>query len=211
MNAIRHNAMDGFGLYPDLIEPSAARAMLDDVRAVVADAPLYTPRMPRSGKELSVRMTNCGPLGWFTDQATGYRYVDRHPETGRPWPAIPPSVLSIWRRVAGYPHPPEACLVNYYDETARLGLHRDQDEDAADAPVVSISLGDTALFRLGGPSRGDPTGSFKLASGAVVVLAGAARQCFHGVDRILPGTSRLLAEGGRFNLTLRRVTRPADA
>ena len=199
---------DGFGLFPDFVGAAAQRALLDDVRAVVAAAPLYTPGMPRSGKTLSVRMTNCGPLGWYTDRENGYRYVDRHPETGDSWPPMPESVLAIWRAVAPYEHPPEACLVNYYDADARLGLHRDQDEDAADAPVVSISLGDTALFRVGGPTRRDATRSLRLASGAVVVLAGQARQWFHGVDRILSGSSRLLAEGGRFNLTLRRVTRP---
>ena len=157
---------------------------------------------------MSVRMTNCGPLGWFTDKANGYRYVDRHPESGRRWPPIPERVLAVWRAVAGYPHPPEACLVNYYGAGARMGLHRDQDEDAVDAPVVSIALGDSALFRVGGPARKEPTRAIKLSSGAVVVLAGAARHHFHGIDRILPGTSRLLPEGGRFNLTLRRVTAP---
>jgi len=183
-------------------------ALLADLRAIIAAAPLYTPRMPRSGKAMSVRMTNCGPLGWFTDQDGGYRYVDRHPDTGRRWPAIPDRVRAIWDAVADYRHAPEACLINYYGPGARMGLHRDADEAAADAPVVSISLGDPARFRIGGPARRDPTRSFDLASGDVLVLAGAARHCFHGVDRIAAGTSNLVPEGGRFNLTLRRVTRP---
>jgi alkylated DNA repair protein (DNA oxidative demethylase) len=198
----------GLRVYPEFLDPPAQRALLSDLRAVIAAAPLYTPHMPRSGRPMSVRMTNCGTLGWYTDQARGYRYIDRHPETGRPWPPIPDGVLAVWSAVADYLHPPEACLVNYYGPGARMGLHRDQDEDAPDAPVVSMSLGDSALFRVGGPTRKGPTRAVKLASGAVVVLAGAARHHFHGVDRILPGTSRLLPEGGRFNLTLRRVTAP---
>ena len=104
---------------------------------------------------------------------------------------------------------PEACLINFYDPTAKMGLHQDRDETDFDAPVVSVSLGDCCLFRVGGLKRSDPTRSFRLNSGDVVVLGGDARLAFHGVDRIYPGTSTLLAEGGRINLTMRRVTRPA--
>ena len=154
---------------------------------------------------MSVRMTNCGPLGWFTD-AAGYRYQPTHPETGRPWPPIPDILMRAWSDLAGYPHPPEACLINYYGPEARMGLHQDRDEQDFDAPVVSLSLGDTGLFRVGGLKRSDPTRSFRLASGDAVALAGDMRLAYHGIDRILPGTSTLLPEGGRINLTLRRVT-----
>ncbi len=205
----RINDPSGLRVYPTYLDRTAQRAMVDDIRAVVRAAPLYIPRVPRSGQPMSVRMTNCGPLGWYTDQAAGYRYVDRHPASGLPWPRIPASVMAIWRALSGCSLPPEACLVNYYGPEARMGLHRDQDEAATSAPVISISLGDSAQFRIGGPTRKSASRSFKLASGAVVVLDGAARHYFHGVDRILPGTSRLLDEGGRFNLTLRRVTMPA--
>jgi alkylated DNA repair protein (DNA oxidative demethylase) len=156
---------------------------------------------------MSVRMTNCGPLGWYSDAEHGYRYQPMHPVTGRPWPPIPPLLLHAWDELAGYPHPPEACLINYYDADARMGLHQDRDEQDFDAPVVSLSLGDTGLFRVGGNRRSDSTQSFRLASGDAVVLVGASRLAFHGIDRILPGTSTLLAEGGRINLTLRRVNR----
>jgi DNA oxidative demethylase len=74
--------------------------------------------------------------------------------------------------------------------------------------VVSLSLGDCCLFRVGGLKRSDPTCSLRLSSGDAVVLGGDTRLAFHGVDRIEPGTSTLLAEGGRINLTMRRVTRP---
>ena len=157
---------------------------------------------------MSVRMTNCGPLGWLTDER-GYRYQENHPETGQPWPPMPALVLKAWADLARYPHPPEACLINWYDPSARMGLHQDRDEADFSAPVVSLSLGDTCLFRIGGLQRSDPTRSLRLASGDALVLGGEARLAFHGVDRILPGTSTLLPGGGRINLTLRRVTQPA--
>jgi DNA oxidative demethylase len=197
-------------LLPGFLNPDRQRALLADVRLIVAEAPLFSPTMPRTGSPYSVRMTNCGPLGWISDRA-GYRYDARHPGTGRPWPAIPAAIVELWRQATGVPFDPEACLVNYYGPTARLGLHRDADEDAREAPILSLSLGDTALFRIGGPERKSPTRSVRLGSGDAVVLEGPSRHWFHGVDRILPGTSRLLPEGGRFNLTLRRVTRPAAA
>jgi DNA oxidative demethylase len=200
--------LSGFRLVPAYLDPSAQKALLAELSAVFAAAPLYTPRMPKSGKPLSVRMTNCGPLGWVTDEA-GYRYQPLHPQTGNPWPAMPDIVIDAWKALARYPHPPEACLINYYGPAAKMGLHQDRDESDFDAPVVSLSLGDTCLFRIGGAKRGDPSRTLRLASGDAVVLAGKARLAFHGVDRIMPGTSTLLPQGGRINLTLRRVTLPA--
>jgi alkylated DNA repair protein (DNA oxidative demethylase) len=199
----------GVTLTPAYLDRAAQHELLAAVRAVIAAAPLYVPRMPRSGKPMSVRMTNCGALGWVTDAERGYRYQATHPETGASWPPIPDVLLEAWRQLGGYPHPPQACLVNFYAADARLGLHQDKDEQDFAAPVVSLSLGDACLFRVGGQKRNDPTRSIRLASGDVVVLGGEGRLAFHGVDRILPGTSTLLAEGGRINLTLRRVTRPA--
>lgn len=190
-------------------EQAAAVAAL---RAIVATAPFYVPAMPRTGRPFSVRMTNCGPLGWVSDRDGGYRYQPVHPVNGAPWPPIPPMILAVWDAVSGYPHPPEACLVNYYGADAKLGLHQDADEAATDAPVVSLSLGDACRFRLGSTVRSGPTRTFRLVSGDLVVLGGASRLAFHGVDRIYPGTSTLLRDwfpaGGRINLTLRRVTRP---
>ncbi len=203
--------IDGAGLrcYPGYLDRARQAAITAAVHEVVAAAPLFTPRMPKSGRPMSVRMSNCGPLGWLTDES-GYRYQETHPDTGRPWPPIPAALLAIWDDVAHYPHPPEACLINFYGAAAKMGLHQDRDEADFAAPVVSLSLGDSCLFRVGGQKRSDPTRSFRLNSGDVVVLGGASRLAFHSVDRIYPGTSTLLAEGGRINLTLRRVTRPRD-
>jgi alkylated DNA repair protein (DNA oxidative demethylase) len=198
----------GVKYFPQLLDRATQTALLADLRQVIAEAPLFTPTMPRSGKPMSVRMTNCGPLGWVTDKERGYRYQATHPETGKNWPPIPPALLDLWATVADYPFPPEACLVNYYSGAAKMGLHQDKDEDDFSAPVLSVSLGDTGLFRVGGTSRKDATQTFELNSGDVVVLGGEDRLAYHGIDRVLPGTSDLLAEGGRFNLTMRRVTKP---
>jgi DNA oxidative demethylase len=194
-------------LTPGYLDRAAQERLLADIDAVLRAAPLYTARMPKSGKPMSVRMSNCGPLGWVTDEA-GYRYQPTHPETGAPWPPIPNALIAAWQDLSGCPHAPEACLINHYADNARMGLHQDRDEEDFSAPVVSLSLGDTCLFRIGGTRRTEPTRSLRLASGDALVLAGEARLAFHGVDRILPGTSTLLPQGGRINLTLRRVSWP---
>ena len=195
---------------PQYLDRAAQELLLEDLRKAIEMAPLFTPVMPRTGKPFSVRMTNMGVLGWVSDRS-GYRYQPNHPATLRPWAPIPGSVMEIWSRVAGYAHPPEACLVNCYTQESRMGLHQDRDEEDFAAPVVSISLGDTALFRLGGPVRGGKTRSLKLASGDVLVLEGPSRLAFHGIDRVMGGTSTLLKTGGRINLTLRRVTKPPSS
>lgn len=197
----------GLKYLPGHLDKTAQRELVKTLRAAAAVAPLFTPIMPRTGRPFSVRMTNLGPLGWVSDRS-GYRYQPTHPETGRPWPLIPDMVLDIWRKLSGYPHDPEACLVNHYREGAKMGLHQDADEQDFSAPVISISLGDTAVFRIGGTERGGKTESFKLSSGDVLVMGGAARLCYHGIDRVLSGTSTLLKDGGQINLTLRRVTKP---
>jgi alkylated DNA repair protein (DNA oxidative demethylase) len=189
---------------PGHLDRPAQQALLDDIRDVVRQAPLYRPEMPRSGKPFSVRMTNCGDLGWVADK-NGYRYQDRHPLTGAPWPPIPDRLLKLWEQLSGAAVAPQACLVNFYDASARMGLHQDRDESDFSAPVLSVSLGDSCLFRIGGTERGQPTKSFRLESGDIVILGGESRLAFHGVDRIYPMTSTLLKDGGRINLTLRRV------
>ncbi len=198
LNGIRH--------LPGYLDRPAQERLVEAIRAVVADAPLYVPAMPGTGKPMSVKMTNCGALGWMTDKERGYRYQPTHPFTGKPWPPIPVELIDLWQSLAGYPKPPEACLVNFYSDDAKMGLHQDRDENDLQAPVLSISLGNTCLFRVGGLDRKDGTGSFRLSSGDVVILGGEGRLAFHGVDRIYPGTSTLLKNGGRINLTLRRVT-----
>lgn len=197
----------GLRYFPGFLDQQTQKRLVEYLRSEAAQAPLFTPVMPRTGRPFSVRMTNLGSLGWVSDRA-GYRYQATHPDTGQPWPPIPEMVLDAWRKVSGYPHDPQACLVNHYREGAKMGLHQDTDEEDFAAPVVSISLGDTAVFRIGGTERGGKTETVKLSSGDVVVMGGPSRLCYHGIDRVLSGTSRLLKDGGRINLTLRRVTKP---
>jgi alkylated DNA repair protein (DNA oxidative demethylase) len=202
-----HTLAPGVSHYPGYLDRAGQGTMLADIHAVMRAAPLFTPVMPRTAKPFSVRMTNCGPLGWVSDR-DGYRYQPAHPDTGEPWPAMPDAVLALWDALSAYPHRPQACLINCYVAGARMGLHQDRDEEDLDAPVVSLSLGDAAVFRFGGTVRKGATRSLRLESGDALVLAGPARLAFHGVDRILGGSSDLIEGGGRINLTLRRVTRP---
>lgn len=195
----------GLRYLPERLSRSDQEGLVEIIRGIVVEAPLYVPVMPGSGRPMSVRMTNCGSLGWVTDKERGYRYQETHPVTGHVWPAIPQELIELWREITGYPKDPEACLVNFYADDAKMGMHQDRDETDLSAPVLSISLGNTCLFRIGGLSRTDRTKSLKLASGDIFVLGGEGRLCFHGVDRIYPGTSTLLKAGGRINLTLRRV------
>jgi len=200
----------GFARYPLYFDTEQQAGLIEAVRAATKTAPFFQTYMPRTGTPLSVALTNFGPLGWVTDKEKGYRYEPVHPRTGHAWPAFPKALTDLWRAVTDYPAEPEACLVNWYREEkkAKMGLHIDWDEKATDAPVVSVSLGDPAMFRIGGPKRGGPTAGVKLFSGDVVVLGGDARRCYHGVSKVYYGESALVPSGGRINLTLRRVTLP---
>ena len=189
------------------LDETAQQDLVNRILHAIGEEFWFQPTTPRWNRPFSVRMSNLGTLGWVSDRR-GYRYQPVHPESGLPWPAMPAALQELWREVAGHPALPEACLVNLYRGTARMGLHQDRDEHDLSAPVVSVSLGDTAMFRLGGTERNAPTRSFPLASGDVLVLGGPARLAFHGIDRILPGSSTLIPGGGRINLTLRRVGQP---
>ncbi len=195
-------AAGGFAIHKGWLAPEAQAAMAADIAGIADAAPFFAPLTPW-GKPMSVRMTSAGRYGWFTD-AKGYRYVDRHPD-GSPWPPIPASVLAVWRALASAERDPDCCLVNWYGPSARMGLHRDSDEADFSWPVLSISLGDPAVFRMGGLARKDPTSTVLLESGDVVLFGGAARLAYHGIDRVRAGGSTLLPQGGRINLTLRVV------
>ncbi len=198
---------DGFAYYPEYFARPTQKALLTHVtNAVRGDAPFFQGYMPRTGQPISVVGSNFGPLGWIAD-IKGYRYEPLHPKTGKPWPSMPQILLDIWDDLTSYPAPPEACLINWYREGNKMGMHVDRDEHDLNAPIVSISLGDPARYRLGGQTRGGKTHALKLSSGDVVVLADEARKCYHGVDKIFYGRSTLVPKGGRINLTLRRVNR----
>jgi alkylated DNA repair protein (DNA oxidative demethylase) len=203
------NVMDGVSLWHGALSAGEQAELVAEVFRLAETAPFYRPVMPKSGKPFSVEETNFGSLGWISDIA-GYRYGPRHPYTDQAWPAIPHALLDLWNETSGYRAPPQCCLVNLYREGARMGLHQDMDEPALDAPVLSVSLGDEALFRIGGTSRRGPTRSLRLRSGDVLVFGGPARLAYHGIDRVLVGSSALIPGGGRVNLTLRRKNIPQD-
>jgi alkylated DNA repair protein (DNA oxidative demethylase) len=194
--------MEGFRFWPGALSASGQGDLLDELLAAVEQAPFYRPVTP-GGRPFSVEMTNLGPLGWVSDRA-GYRYQPTHPETGGPWPPMPEALLALWSDLTGWPEPPDACLVNRYRAGARMGMHQDLDERDHGAPVLSVSLGDTAVFRIGA-AGGGPTRTVRLASGDVCALTGPARLARHGIDRVIAGSSTLVPDGGRINLTLRRA------
>ena len=192
----------GFEIHSGKLDPEAQRALVADLRGVIAAAPMFSPLTPY-GKPMSVRMTSAGKYGWYADR-TGYRYESRHPG-GASWPAIPDSVLALWRELVSPDRDPDCCLINFYGKGARMGMHQDRDEADFSWPVLSVSLGDEGLLRIGNRTRGGKTESVWLKSGDVLVMGGAARLTYHGIDRIRFGSSPLLPRGGRINLTCRVV------
>ena len=198
--------MNGFQLLPGRLDRPAQSLLVAELDKIVTAAPLFTPVTP-GGQPFSVRMTNCGSLGWVSDRA-GYRYQAHHPVTGQAWPPIPVALLDLWAEHVDAQVPPDACLINFYGQGARMGLHQDRDEADFGFGVLSVSLGDTAVFRIGGTKRGGKTRSVRLSSGDVCILAGADRLAFHGIDRVISGSSQLISGGGRINLTLRKAGVP---
>lgn len=192
----------GVDIHKGYLDPAQQKQLVDVVRAIAKAAPLFQPEIP-FGRKMSVQMTAAGQFGWFSDRS-GYRYIPHHPN-GQPWPAIPAKILRIWEDITGMAQDPQCCLVNYYGTHAKMGMHQDKDEADFRWPVISISLGDDARFRIGNTTKGGPTEKIWLQSGDVAVLGGEARLAYHGIDKIREGSSSLLAQGGRINLTLRVV------
>ena len=183
-----------------------APVLLADLGRVLAEAPLRHMVTP-GGYRMSVAMTNCGALGWVSD-GSGYRYDAADPESGRRWPAMPASFLSLARQAAAeagfVAFEPDACLVNRYEPGARLTLHQDRNERDFDQPIVSVSLGLPAVFLFGGRKRGDRTRKVPLTHGDVAVWGGPARLNHHGVLTLRDGEHALTGRC-RINLTLRRA------
>lgn len=192
-------------LLPGFAAPRA-EAVWQAILTVLDAAPLRAMSTP-GGRPMSVQTSSCGPLGWVSDRR-GYRYSDRDPASGQPWPAMPASLLALAQdaaAAAGFPHfMPDACLINRYLPGARMGLHQDRDERDFAAPIVSLSLGLPAVFLFGGLRRGDPAVRVPLGHGDVVVWGGVDRLRFHGVQPVLPGQHPLLG-AQRVNLTWRRA------
>jgi alkylated DNA repair protein (DNA oxidative demethylase) len=174
--------------------------------AIAAQAPFRHMLTP-GGHQMSVAMTNCGSNGWVTDRR-GYRYDSVDPESGKPWPPMPPSFRALAERAAaeaGFDgFAPDACLVNRYQPGARMSLHQDRDEGDFGAPIVSVSLGLPAVFLFGGLQRSDKTQRYRLEHGDIAVWGGPARLVFHGVAPLADGEHPRIGRQ-RINLTFRRA------
>lgn len=197
-----------FRIFEKRLDREAQEKLLEDIRAVIKEAPLLAP-VTKNGQKFNLRLTNCGTHGWLSDEK-GYRYEAAHPETKKPWPAMPQSIhdlaVALAKESGFSTFRPEVCLINHYEGTGRLGMHQDKDELDFSAPIVSVSLGDECIFQFGGVKKTDPVKDYRLKSGDCVVWGGDLRLAYHGVKKIVPGSSTLLPNGGRYNLTVRQVT-----
>jgi DNA oxidative demethylase len=176
------------------------------LRDIAAQAPFRHMQTP-GGHEMSVAMTNCGAVGWVTDRS-GYDYASSDPQSGKPWPPMPPVfhelAMQAAERAGFSDFSPDACLINRYAPGARMSLHQDRDERDFDSPIVSVSLGLPAIFLFGGLKRSDKPTRYRLEHGDVVVWGGPSRLFFHGVAPLADGDHSLLGRQ-RINLTFRRA------
>ncbi len=181
-----------------------APLLMTGVAQVASGAPFRHMVTP-GGHRMSVAMTNCGALGWVTDER-GYRYETVDPTTRNAWPSMPEEFAALAVRaaqVAGYACvPPDACLVNRYEPGARMTLHQDKNERDAARPIVSVSLGLPAVFLFGGMERGDEVLRVPVVHGDVLVWGGPARYRFHGVAPMRDGVHPVVGPC-RINLTMR--------
>lgn len=183
-----------------------ADALVQCVRQIAAQAP-WRHMLTPGGQAMSVAMTGCGPLCWVSDRQ-GYRYAERDPLSGLPWPAMPEDfarLAQVAAQQAGFAQfSPDACLINRYAIGARMSLHQDRDERDLAAPIVSVSLGLPAVFLWGGATRAERAQRVPLQHGDVVVWGGVDRLRYHGVLPVAPGEHP--ATGAcRINLTLRKA------
>lgn len=201
-------ANKGFFLFKSSLTTEAQKEIRSAARAVVSQAPLFRPTMPGSGQPFSYLMTNCGDLGWVADR-DGYRYQSNHPVTNKLFPAMPQVIkelaTALAKEIGNNDFCPESCLLNFYRKGQKLGLHQDNTEKNLSAPIISISLGDTGIFILGGKQKSDETKQYIVQSGDCIVMSGESRSYFHSFKGIIPNTSSLLKNGGRLNLTIRQV------
>ena len=199
----------GFFRVKRFLDNDLQSELLDIAREVCAQAPLLRPALP-NGQPMRLTLTSCGPLGWWSDVKGGYRYVESHPRTGKPWPAIPKRMLGLAEEALETVGLPlvriDSCLINHYAEGESLGMHVDRTEQDRKAPIISLSIGAEAEFVLEDPD-GNKT-SHILSSGDLVVQSGRSRAWLHGIKRVMPTIPNICRDGGRINFTLRKVTVP---
>ncbi|MEO8317967.1 MAG: DNA oxidative demethylase AlkB [Bradyrhizobium sp.] len=201
----REAMADGAVLLRGFVKPFESE-LIAALRETVAQAPfrrMFTP----GGHQMSVAMTNCGNAGWVTDH-TGYRYDGVDPNSAKPWPVMPLVFRTLAEAAAGEGgfenFVPDACLINRYVPGARMSLHQDRNEEDFGAPIVSVSLGLSAIFLFGGPKRADKPQRYRLEHGDVVVWGGPSRLFFHGVAPLADGEHAAMGRQ-RINLTFRKA------
>lgn len=199
---------DGITILRDYLTRDQQVAFIEKSRQAARQAPLLYPRMP-GGTPFRVRVTSVGECGWWSDGIRGFGYVKRHPATNRPFPQMPADFRFLAVRAAaevGCEFEPDTCLINFYDiGDGRLGLHQDENERDRTQPIVTVSLGDSCIFEVGGAARSVKPQEIRLDSGDVLIMSGKGRNLFHGVKKIIPCTSNILKNGGRVSLTLRKA------
>jgi Alkylated DNA repair protein len=189
------------------LNTSQQKRFLELARQIPLISPLFQPVMP-NGKQFNCKMTSCGDFGWISDR-NGYRYDRLHPFTHQPFAPMPKEfsdlAIKIANSIGEFDYKPQSCLINYYPISGRLGIHQDNTEKNLVPAIISISLGDDAIFAIGGNKYSDRIHEILLKSGDILVLHGNSRLFFHGIKRIVPFTSNLLKNGGRLNFTIRQV------
>jgi alkylated DNA repair protein (DNA oxidative demethylase) len=193
--------IEGLDYFPNYLSDEQIDILREDINFALTKAPLFRPSMPKTGRDFSVKMSNMGNVGWVSDKIGGYRYQSLHPDTKQNWPKISNNILNIWHKVTNLKTSPDCCLINHYNSKSKMGLHVDSDEKDFSYPVLSISLGDSALFRFGGLKRSDKTRSIKLNNGDVLMMSGQSRLIYHGIDKTYLSNQF----DNRINLTLRKI------
>jgi alkylated DNA repair protein (DNA oxidative demethylase) len=191
----------GLDYFPNYLSIKEIDLLNEEINLAIKQAPFFVPTMPKTAKKFSVKITNMGNLGWVSDRVSGYRYQDYHPVNYKKWPKISDNIINIWQTLTNLKERPDCCLINHYDKNAKMGLHVDNDENDFSYPVLSISLGNSALFRFGGLKRNDKTKSFKLNNGDALMMHGPARLIYHGIDKVYASNNF----NHRINLTLRKI------
>jgi len=199
---------EGVILRPRLFDGPTQAALAAAVRDIAETAPFRHPRTPGQGV-FSAALTSCGRVGWWSDRA-GYRYIPTQPGSSDPWPPMPEIFRTAVRTAAaGTRWPdfdPDACLINFYTTGAKMGLHQDRDERDFAQPIITITLGDTADFLVGGPARSDKATAFTFQSGDALLMGGPSRLFFHGIRKVHAGTSPIAGmPTGRYSLTFRKA------
>ncbi len=208
LELFNNNPPKGLIHFTNFIDLKFQNQILEEIDKIINISPLKRIKTKKGGN-FSTQITNCGKLGWWSDHK-GYRYTNHDPITGLEWPKIPNLFIQVINKTLHHlklekAFMPDACLINYYSSSSKMGLHQDKDEKDMSQPIITISLGDKADFMIGGIKRSQKPDLLSLRSGDILVMSKDSRPCFHGIKKIHPGTSPIKKLAGRFSLTFRKA------